>query len=78
MMVKKIAVLRANALGDLIFVLPALQALRDHYPLAEIVYLGKRWHGEYLSERPSPVNRAVVITPYPGVGESADFLVIDN
>jgi len=44
MMVKKIAILRANALGDLIFVLPALQALRDHYPLAEIVYLGKRWH----------------------------------
>ncbi|MDB5110427.1 MAG: glycosyltransferase family 9 protein, partial [Mucilaginibacter sp.] len=39
-MPKKIAVLRVNALGDFIFTLPALQALRETFPDAEIVYLG--------------------------------------
>ena len=38
--VKKIAVLRANAIGDFIFTLPALQALRQTYPKAEIRLLG--------------------------------------
>lgn len=44
----KIAVLRANALGDFIFVLPALEALRNHYPTAEIIYLGCPWHIDIL------------------------------
>jgi ADP-heptose:LPS heptosyltransferase len=45
--IHKIAVLRANALGDFIFVLPALQALRQAYPQAEIVYLGLEWHRDF-------------------------------
>jgi len=68
---KKIAVLRANALGDFIFVLPALQALEDTYPSAEIVLLGKAWHKEFLRSRPGPVDRVEVIPFYPGVGEDA-------
>lgn len=38
--VRKIAVLRANGIGDFIFALPALSALRATYPDAEIVLLG--------------------------------------
>jgi ADP-heptose:LPS heptosyltransferase len=38
--VRKIAVLRANGLGDFIFALPALAALRRTHPDAEIVLLG--------------------------------------
>ncbi|RYE05190.1 MAG: glycosyltransferase family 9 protein [Sphingobacteriaceae bacterium] len=74
-MIKKIAVLRANALGDFIFILPALQALKDTFPGAEIVLLGKPWHQEYLANRPSNVGRVVIVPPYPGVGAAYDYQV---
>lgn len=74
-MIKKIAVLRANALGDFIFILPALQALKDSFPGVEIVLLGKLWHQEYLNNRPSNVDRVVVVPPYPGVGAAYDYQV---
>ncbi len=74
-MIKKIAILRANALGDFIFILPALQALKDTFPEAEIVLLGKQWHEEYLANRPSNVDRVVVVPPYPGVGAAYDYEV---
>ena len=61
--VHKIAVLRANALGDLIMTLPALDALKAAYPQAEIVLLAGPWHAEFLAGRPSPVSRVVVIPP---------------
>ncbi|HEX6497636.1 MAG TPA: glycosyltransferase family 9 protein [Micromonosporaceae bacterium] len=74
--VKKIAVLRANALGDYIFALPALEALRAAYPDAEIVLLGAPWHERFLTGRPGPVDRVLTVPPVPGVrgpgpGESA-------
>ncbi|MCX9192083.1 glycosyl transferase [Carbonactinospora thermoautotrophica] len=59
--VRKIAVLRANALGDFIMVLPALDALRAAYPEAEIVLLGKEWHADFLAGRPGPVDRVEVV-----------------
>lgn len=67
--VHKIAVLRANALGDFIFALPALLALRVAYPAAEIVLLAKQWHANFLASRPSPIDRVVVIPPCAGVSE---------
>ena len=65
--VDKIAILRANALGDAIFALPALQALRSAYPEAEIVWLGRSWHGSFWADRPGPVDRVVAI-PDGGIG----------
>lgn len=65
--VQKIAVLRANALGDFIFSLPALAALRATYPTAKIVLLALSWHTIFLAGRPSPVDRVVVIPPCRGV-----------
>lgn len=71
--VKKIAIVRANALGDFIFVLPALRALKETFPGVEIVYLGKAWHKEFLEKRLSLVDRVVVVPPYPGVGAAYDY-----
>ncbi len=61
--VRKIAVLRANALGDFVFALPALAALRAAYPHAEMVLLGRAWHAAFLAGRPSPVDRVVPVPP---------------
>ena len=66
--VRKIAVLRANGLGDFIFALPALQALRNAYPRAEIVLLAKDWHATFLKDRPGPIDRVIVIPAVKGVG----------
>lgn len=70
--VRKIAVLRANALGDFIFTLPALDALRAGYPEAEIVLLAKQFHRDFLEGRPGPVDRVVAVPCYPGVGAPDD------
>ncbi len=71
--VQKIAVLRANGLGDFIFALPALQALHSAYPQAEIVLLAKEWHHLFLLNRPGPVDR-VIPTPHSvGVNEVVDW-----
>lgn len=72
--VAKIAVLRANRLGDFVVTLPALTALRAAYPAAEIVLLGLGWHAAFLAGRPQPIDRVVVIPPCPGVGEAEDFV----
>jgi ADP-heptose:LPS heptosyltransferase len=66
---ERIAVLRANALGDLIFALPALDALRARYPGAEITLLARPWHEQLLEGRPGPVDRVIAVPPSRGVRE---------
>ncbi|CAA9445819.1 MAG: ADP-heptose--lipooligosaccharide heptosyltransferase II [uncultured Rubrobacteraceae bacterium] len=65
--VRKIAVLRAGGLGDFIFTLPALDALRESYPEAEITLLGGPLQTELLSGRHEPVARAITVPPSTGV-----------
>ncbi|MFP5384784.1 MAG: glycosyltransferase family 9 protein [Bacteriovoracia bacterium] len=60
---KKIGVLRANALGDFILSLPALEALKSSYPDAEVVLLGRTSHLEFLKNKKAPVDRVI---PIPG------------
>lgn len=72
--VGKIAILRANRIGDFVVTLPALAALRAAYPRAEIVLLGRPWHAAFLAGRPSPIDRVVPIPPIRGVGEAEDFV----
>ncbi|HEX6965105.1 MAG TPA: glycosyltransferase family 9 protein [Gemmatimonadaceae bacterium] len=67
--VTRIAVLRANGIGDLMFALPALAALRAAYPVAHITLLGARHHAALLDGRPSPVDRVIVVPPARGVNE---------
>jgi len=68
--VERIAVLRANALGDFIFAIPALDALRVTYPEAELVLVGAPWHARWLADRPGPVDRVLVVPPSRGIRES--------
>ncbi|HSH55617.1 MAG TPA: glycosyltransferase family 9 protein [Candidatus Limnocylindrales bacterium] len=70
--IRKIAVLRANALGDFIFIIPALQALRETFPDSEIILLGKQWHADYVPRHVPAVDRVIVVPPYPGVGGPED------
>ncbi len=65
--VRKIAVLRAGGIGDSIFTLPALGALRETYPEAEITLLGGPIQTELLSGRPGPPDRAITVPSSTGV-----------
>lgn len=58
--------MRANGIGDFMFALPALSALRHAYPQAEIVLIGAPWHANFLPAR-TVVDRVVVAPGYPGV-----------
>jgi ADP-heptose:LPS heptosyltransferase len=65
--VSRIAVLRANGLGDLLFAVPALDALRAAYPTAEIVLLARAWHAEFAPGRIEAVDRVVVVPVAHGI-----------
>jgi len=65
--VRKLAVLRANAIGDYLVSLPAVEALRAAYPAAELVLLGADWHAGFLAGRPGPVDRCLAVPPTTGV-----------
>lgn len=68
---RRIAVLRANALGDFVFALPALDAVKAAYPGAELVLLGAPWHQRWLRGRPGPVDRVLVVPPGEGIRPAA-------
>ena len=65
--VTKIAVLRANGLGDYLFSVPALESVAAAYPGAELVLLGAPWHERFLSGRAGPVDRVMVAPALPGI-----------
>lgn len=65
--VRRIAVLRGGGLGDLMFALPAIEALTAAYPQASITLLGTALHAALLAGRPGPVDRVEVLPPVPGI-----------
>lgn len=65
--VERIAVLRGGGLGDLMFAMPALDALAAAYPEAEITLLGTPLHAALLDGRPGPVQRVEVLPSAPGI-----------
>lgn len=73
--VRKIAVLRPNAVDEFMFCLPALHALKHSYPEAQLVYLGLPWHAAFLAGRPGPVDRCVVAPPIRESGAALDGFV---
>ncbi|MET0981706.1 MAG: glycosyltransferase family 9 protein [Telluria sp.] len=69
---RKIVCLSPTPLGDFVFALPALHALKHAYPDAELVLIGKQWHAELLRDRAGPVDRVLVLPPFfPGVTAEA-------
>lgn len=79
--VHRIAVLRANGIGDYIVSIPALTALRAAYADAELVLLGLPWHAGFLTGRPGPIDRVVVLPRVHGItanGSRADSRRVDR
>lgn len=71
--VHRIAILRGGGLGDLVFALPALAALRAAYPDASLTLLGTPVHAGLLADRPgSPVDEVRVLPFSPGVREGGE------
>ncbi|QZY53554.1 glycosyltransferase family 9 protein [Leucobacter tenebrionis] len=66
--VRRIAVLRAGGLGDLLFTLPAIRALSAAYPDAEVTLLGTRLAADLLQRREGSPHRVVPLPVVPGVG----------
>lgn len=74
--VRRIAVLRAGGLGDLLFIHPALDALGAAFPDAELTLIGPAWQRSLVVGRPGPVDRHVPLPLAAGVhvepGREAD------
>ncbi|PKI93135.1 glycosyltransferase family 9 protein [Actinomycetales bacterium SN12] len=70
--VRRIAVLRAGGLGDLLFAMPAMQALAAAYPEAEVTLLGTALAERLLERRPGAPHRIRVLPSVPGVGASPE------
>lgn len=71
--VKKIVLLRANGLGDLIVTLPAIKAIRKTYPDAELVLLAKPWHKNFLEKGRTPIDRVEVIPVIKNIREEVEL-----
>lgn len=65
--VSRIAVLRGGGLGDLIFAIPAMAALKATYPGATITLLGTPIHEQLLAATSSPVDEVCVLPFSEGV-----------
>ena len=65
----RIAVFQALNLGDFLCVTPALRALRQGFPEAEITFIGRPW-AEPLVRRLSSVDRFLPFPGWPGIAES--------
>ncbi|WON74997.1 glycosyltransferase family 9 protein [Nitrosospira sp. Is2] len=74
----KIAVLHAKALGDLIVTLPALGAIKATYPDAELTLLARPWAKEFLSARPSAVDRVISVPQLAGVNDESAVAMKDR
>lgn len=71
---KKILILRVGALGDLVFVLPAITLLRKSFPDAELHWLVKKSFLPFLEGLPG-VHRFWPLTPnIPGIFKAASLL----
>jgi len=67
--VRRIAVLRALYLGDLLCATPALRALDRRFPRAEITLIALPWARE-LTDRLPYIDRLLAFPGYPGIDEA--------
>ncbi|TAK33875.1 MAG: glycosyltransferase family 9 protein [Chloroflexota bacterium] len=66
--VRRIAVVRALHLGDLLTAVPGLRALRETWPRAEITLIGLPWAEDLVSRLPY-LDQLLEFPGYPGISE---------
>lgn len=66
---RKVAVLRALKLGDLLVAIPALRALRASLPAARIVLIGLPWAREFVARFPHYLDDFIEFPGWPGLPE---------
>ena len=76
--ISQIAFFRPSAIGDFVFALPCLASLKSRYPQAQLVYIGKRWHADFLAGRPGHVDEVLVLPDCAGINAgTSDTLALE-
>ncbi|MGZ3682008.1 MAG: glycosyltransferase family 9 protein, partial [Ktedonobacterales bacterium] len=68
---RRIAIVRALQLGDLLLAVPAIRAIRRGFPEAEITLIGLPWAAAFASRFARYLDRFVAFPGWPGIAESA-------